>query len=57
MDRYRIVYRPVESDPCHWQLQARKRFLLIFWRWEELYNFSSATSAGNEMLSLIDGGS
>jgi hypothetical protein len=57
MDKYRIVYRPVDSDPCHWQLQERKRLFFFFWRWEELYNFSSATSAGNEMLLIMNGGS
>lgn len=53
-DKYRIVYRPSQDDPCCWQLQESTSILLFFTRWIELCNFSSATSAANEILLLIE---
>lgn len=49
MPKYRIIYNRVPSDPCIWQLQQR----VYFFFWEEMYNFSSATSAANEILELM----
>lgn len=49
---YRIIYvLNNESDPCHWQLQ--KRFLLFFWK-DVCLSFSSATTAANEMIFLME---
>lgn len=53
--KYRIVYNPeFEIDPCVWQLQERVPVMRFFWRWKEYANFSSATSAANEILELME---
>ena len=51
MPKYRIVYKSLAGDdPCKWQLQERVFFVF----WKRLYNFSSATSAANEILDLME---
>ncbi len=49
--KYRIIYVKNGNDPCHWQVQERIYF--VFWKNINL-SFSSATTAGNELIQLME---
>lgn len=48
--KFRIIYVD-DGSPCHWQIQKRVNWLL----WDNVfYSFSSATTAGNEVVKLME---